>query len=659
MQGNYIMENNLERFIESISIDNKLINKADEALLKESLTDLPQKLKESVGDSPQGWWVPISKFTKNGNGRIYNRRLWENVLREQRGTWKGSAMLCNHPEDDGSPKDICGVWTDMKIGDDMVYGLLIPSGRLGEDLKEHLKNGLRIGTSSSGFGRLLSDGSTVDPDSFQIERLSDWVLNPSQGTFFSYDENSEENNHIINTSTGLRESNNNSSSLEEAKNNNNKEIFVKDSAKIAKLEEKKFRRDMESFLEEADAIKDPQERLQEFREIKSYLEDGACPDLREKIEEKIAAEEEYIKSAIQQKAEFKEKFDVDNTRDLEVKLTKIVEESASLNKEANDWKAVAEKLQDRLNEAYQATEERPTQAYVEYLKNKINSLESELSNQKNKFYAFAEKAVKESKGLKESKEKLENNIKNINEEKNNIFSQLTEAQKNLAAANALSEKMREEKEEAAKNLSILVNNYNNLKTLNENTSKSFESEKSSLKENIKNLNSDADRLNEQISDMQKDIEALRSIVESQRSKIEEATQKNTEYAGIISKQKLQLQEMAKETRDAQFKLYGEKTSKREVTRNLSPIVEYYESLYKTYGNLVVPFKEKLIGAPTIAEAKNIFYRQVLPTMNESIEVEKARLPESLSLTPEERADKLGLNKEKNYIGNILERRGWL
>ena len=155
---------------------------------------------------------PISYYEKlNKNNRNYGKKLWENVRDKQRDTWLGSACLGDHPgkESDGDPKNICGVWLDMKLGEEdpdgsgIVYGLLCPCGHLGEDLTDYLRKGGKVGTSSSGYGRLLPDGVTVDPDNYLIERLADWVLNPSQGTYFKYEKTT---NGVVNACDSVRES---------------------------------------------------------------------------------------------------------------------------------------------------------------------------------------------------------------------------------------------------------------------------------------------------------------------------------------------------------------------------------------------------------------------------------------------------------------------
>lgn len=601
----------LEKFVESISFDGRFIKRAEDSELKESLSKLPSnRLTESVKieeGNTDAYWVPVSRYgIENANGRIYPRELWEKVIREQRDIWQGSTMLTDHPEDDGNPADIAAVWLDAKmdppsIKEGFVYGLLVPVGPNGQLLSEVAKAHGKIGTSSVGFGKLMNDGCTVDPDTFQIERLADWVLNPSQGTFFSYDENVE--GKIRN------------SSIQESINDTItplKENTVKDS-KVAKLEEKRFRRDMESFLEDAAAIKDPQERLSEFKTIRSYLEDGACPDLREKIEEKIAAEEEYIKNALKEKEEFKEKFDIENTKDLEIKLTKIVEQSNSLNKEMKDWKGVAEKLQEMLNETKDELNNRPTNRYVEYLKNKISSLETEMDSYKEKFYDTTKKVVCEAKEVKSKERDLRKDLISTQQ-----------------ALNKSNQALKENFKKASK---------------------------------VATLERRIEKLQAALNESKKENEKLEKIVDNQRQKIEESTSKNLKLTKLVEKQKAQIQQIAKQTKDAQFRLYSEATSKKPNTKveNTSPIVAFYNDIYKEYGNAVVPFKESILRSMTLTQAKQTFYTQVLPNINESLEIERTRVPNTFGESDEKRANRIGMKlDESSAVTNLLDKyKGWI
>lgn len=392
-----------QRFRETASIDSRLIRKVEGEELREKLQGLPaSRLTESLreGGAATGWEVPISMYdVVNANGRYYPKALWEKVIKEQQHIWKGAPMLADHPADDadGSPQNICGVWLEARVApDNYVYGTFVPSGRLGEDLQDHLSKGLRAGTSSSGFGDLMRDGKTVDPSTYLIERLSDWVLTPSQGTYFTYE-------------AATRETKNASESSRMGESANKVESVVKENvtmAKLTKLEEKKFRKDMEIFLEDASKIDDPQGRLKEFEEILSYLEDGAAPDLRERVETKIAEQKTVIAEALAEAKKMKEELGVTNSDDLKKKLSVIADDTAVLQEENNDWKQIASVLQEKLDKAREDILARPTDAYVAHLKSKISKVQQEKRALAGQIKKLDEKILAEqkarSKAIKES-----------------------------------------------------------------------------------------------------------------------------------------------------------------------------------------------------------------------------------------------------------------
>ena len=686
------MDNNLTRFVESTSIDYSLVKEVSTQELTESYSNKNRpKILENTNEHGAPFWIPISKYGNlNKNGRIYSRRLFENVKNNQRDIWMYSPMLVNHPianpvtgEENASPSDICGVYLDMKLDDDpnqgYVYALLQPCTRKGEDLRDAMKAGLKCGTSSSGFGRLLPGTNEVDPDSYLIDRLSDWVLTPSQGTYFSLDSEAQDESHVINSSEGLKESteNNNSSSIseseettsdkiaEESDNNtdttnnfkeNNK--VVKDS-KIAKLEEKKFRRDMESFLEEAAAIKDPQERLQEFREIESYLEDGACPDLREKIEQKIAEEEEYIKAAIKEKSELKEKFDVDNIKGLEEKITKIVENNTLLKQDARDWKKVSENLQNKLNEAHKELNDRPTQTFVEYLNTKIDTMKGTLEETSKKAYTLVKKFSEANKSLKQEIESLNEKIRGLEQEKEEMFGELKQAHANAASSNVIAERAEKDKNDSYNNLRTMTESYNTLRAHYEKAILDIKNLNEAANNNAEHVLNEKNNYEAQIKELNEKNSALLKIIAEQRDLIEKKTENENMLNEKVANQKKQLSSMASELKNTQFELYGEKT--KEVRRNKvegSPIVNYYESLYENYGNAVVPFKESILKSRTLSDAQNIFYTKVLPSFRESQEIDSMRLPENTSLkTKMEKMPGFNPNKRSDVTSRLPE--GWL
>lgn len=589
--------NGLTLFVESACADHRLLLKAEESELTEALTRCPTRIREAVSsDTKTGWWVPISFYNKiNGNRRNYTKKLWENVKDNQKDTWCGSAMLCDHPsgDSDGNPKDICGVWLDMKLGEadqtgkGLVFGLLMPSGRNGEDLQSHLQNGLKIGTSSSGFGKLMGDGVTVDPDTYMIERLADWVLNPSQGTYFSYDENNDSiEDRSMRESVGLSDEDSNENNTKE---NNIKETVMKDSVKFTKLEEKRLRRDLESFLESADNNKDPQEKLNELQEIMEYLEDGACPDLREKVEAKIAHEKANIKQLLSERIEMKEELGVDSVKDLKEKMTKIAEEVKMTEKEAKDWKSISEQLQKKLSETKSELDSRPTKAFVEYQKDKISRLQAQMTEHDTKASEVIDNLSEKYHDLAKNYTELNEKIEKINE-----------------SSKAKIEKFKEYHENSKKAIE-------NLSTYKEKYEAIVPKYKQALKE----------------------IEVLKKVIDKNKTLFEKANINTQELIEESENKDLRINTLRESARKA--KATEEARLSERKAEDLTEQELYYEDLYRQYGREVERYKNRIVGANSMTEAKNIYFKEILPSLNESVAIDRMRLPKTLSMSAEDRA----------------------
>ncbi len=183
--------------------------KATQQALEENVSSSVKKVREGLGltgivddltkaDLPTTcriWRFPISRYgNTNANGRIYTKELWEDVIKNQKDTWKNSLGLCDHPEgdSDGSMKDASMVWYDLEIDEEnqLIWGLGSFVGIYGHQVAEDIVNhGGKIGFSSSGFGDVLPSGEVVD---YVIERPADIVLNPSQAVYGSYADQHED-----------------------------------------------------------------------------------------------------------------------------------------------------------------------------------------------------------------------------------------------------------------------------------------------------------------------------------------------------------------------------------------------------------------------------------------------------------------------------------
>lgn len=162
--------------------------------MKEMLVEhfyIPQikNMEESSGDGK--WKAPIWNLDKlNLNGRIYPRELAERICAEQLCTiandghekdWKtgseyGEAVaICKNPRIEGNQ-----LWVDIEFIDEEYRKKI-------EIIKS---NGVRIGVSSVGYGECDSDGRVI-PETYELVRYLDFVLNPAGCVFATNQEESQ------------------------------------------------------------------------------------------------------------------------------------------------------------------------------------------------------------------------------------------------------------------------------------------------------------------------------------------------------------------------------------------------------------------------------------------------------------------------------------
>lgn len=197
--------------------------------------------------------VPISKYTENKNKRIYSRKLWEKVLKE--GTAEGTLSLADHPEGEGSVKDIWGVWHNLKVNENNVTCDLY---LIEEKPVKILKAGGKLGTSTVAYGELAEDGMTVVAESFQLDRVSDIVLNPSQDTFATYENlELEENFNIKN--------------INENTNNKVFESKMREYNMIDKITEANLKNNVRVAIKEAQNNENIKEAIEDLKAIKETI----------------------------------------------------------------------------------------------------------------------------------------------------------------------------------------------------------------------------------------------------------------------------------------------------------------------------------------------------------------------------------------------------
>lgn len=266
--------------------------------------------------------VPISRINHpergefNGNGRGYSSELWHNVMDNQQDAWKGLCGLADHPTDDNDPgsfKNSSIVWLGMEVDDpnDLVYGIGSFVGPYGHLAQEIIDCGGRVGFSSSGFGELMPDGHTVNPDTYQIERLADVVLNPSQDVYGAI--NDEQRNIEYSgpkeavASTG-NQGNGISTSYGESRVSYNQYNTYKESnsmennginSAFSKVKEKELRKYIKNYLNENTAITNPIKQLKDLEEIRGLIREGQLKDLEPEVLARMEEANKKIEAAVE------------------------------------------------------------------------------------------------------------------------------------------------------------------------------------------------------------------------------------------------------------------------------------------------------------------------------------------------------------------------
>ena len=630
---------------------------------KQILSKVVNKLKENgITNGPKLYKFPVARINDadhpNLNGRVYTRELWDNVINKQQDNWKGLCGLSDHPEGDdpGQFKQSSIVWLDMMIDDlnKIVWAIGSFVGQYGHLAQEIIEAGGRIGFSSSGFGELMMDGKTVNPDTYQIERVADIVLNPSQGVYG--DVTDEQHPNIEYTSQkaivaeAIKEIPNNklsenvavetpapqakeplSAILKEKENTNleinsvvpetngeNKEMAEnvenKKALVLSEAEEKKLKKYIKQFLTESNDIHNPIDRLKELDEIMEMVESGEIHDLKEDVEKELIAERTRLEEMVKDAQSIQDEFGV-SAKVFAENAKKVAQVADALEEENNSLKENAQKAEKESTLLTEQTHDFETlcaalteRVQTLFTENKKLKKENNVLTVENA--ALRDKAskvtclMKEATGLKADNQKLK-----------------LKADLRTRKSAALQESVNEKTAIIEQKNRELVTELNNLKETNaslESSNKKFEKKYAILVTRYKEL---ADKL---------------SIVEADKRKFEEACQKAqtaldesvTEY-NKLKETAVKVAKVAKST-----KVENEKV-KEQVKGLLSDspldygfyegadhnrmkgfvnfrenhgvqIEDYWNDLVQKYGEAIMPFENRIRGAKTLEEAHSQF-----------------------------------------------------
>lgn len=593
----------MEHFVESYIASQGMpgatrVAKPSEAL-KESAKSIKAKLEESkvrrIQENANGdidiWKFPISRINRapdslNLNGRAYERPLWLNVMNNQRDKWQGLCGLSDHPQDEGSFKDSTICWLDMDVpeDEDVVYGYGCFVGPTnGQTAYDIVNCGGRIGFSSSGFGELESDGMTVNPDTYEIERLADVVLNPSQGVFGTSGCKSFEGDPTKPASIEFTKQKPVAVVTESVENKMDESTPATPKSKILKegnvnmvadaskkidmtpLEEKAWRSYVEKFFEDSQNIKNPTKRLAEMTEILGYFDSGLAPDLKEKLENKIVEERERLETLVEDAITAKEATGGLSVNEIVEGAKTLATQGATLKKTVEDYEIVVKGLQEKNRT----------------LEKEKRVLETKLAMKNNKLKSVVETNEKITETTKKQFEAI-NTSKN---EKDAKIAELIETNKKVMKSNEkLDSKCREiyNKYIEAKNRAV------ELEVKAKNTIK-----ESSSKDNV------VKGLNEQ-------IDTLTSIIERFKIKngqLVEALEKANETINALNEEK-------QADVNAIVKPFHERVQGVfNFRENCGIEIEsYWKDQYAKFGEAILPFERKIHGAKTLREAQAEFLK---------------------------------------------------
>ena len=587
-----------QRLTESASND-AIIKKAMK--LRESATDkelfdkVIAKLREAgAGNERKLWKFPVSRFgNKNGNGRIYPRKLWENVIENQRDVWQGGCGLADHPVEDDDPgefKTSAIVWLDMMIDDanKLIWAIGTFVGEYGRLAQEIIEAGGRVGFSSSGFGELDPfDKTTINADTYQIERVADIVTNPSQSVFGDIG-NAHENTNIEYSKQSIVESQSPKSKILKENTNmaavnavENKDKLQESTqapaakSEMSKMEKAIILKYVENLTSEAEKIKNPAERLKETNKILEMVEESGDEELKEKVTESL----------------------IEARND----LTKMIESAVAVQSELGDLSTLAENVKDVTKQGVLLNEQvKDYESLCHALEEKTQALFNE------------NKALKAKLELKESAIKsksLKNNVSIIKayEKNDKMVEALTRVE---SAFNKLQENNRKL---SVTNTRLEAENGKLTTALRESEAKLKDKLRLNESKKINDMEVTINLLKEQVGRLQLKNKALDASLRA----------KEKEFREFKEDQKME------NHIEPKFESYVSDQLNFRENRGIE-VEKYWNDLCNQYGEAKMkPFEKSIRGAKTYREAFNNFIKNLSKIEESAAEYEKARISESI------------------------------
>lgn len=595
----------------------KILQVLKEAKIDEETTKkVEAHLKESASSSPKIWRVPVARFDNlNANKRRYTESLWRNVMDNQQDAWKGLCGLADHPFDDNDPgsfKDSSVVWLGMDIDtlEKIVYGYCVFVGTFGHLAQEIIEAGGRVGFSSSGFGELMNDGITVNPDTYQIERLADVVLNPSQSVYGT----AENESNSLNIEYTKKEPISKDDMLTESTINNQpetstniapksailsnketqKETLMENTTSTAfsKAEAKLLRNHINSLLQESENIENPLKKLSELNEILTIIKEGKLPDLEEGVLSKLEEVRSTIEKDVNDAHEMKEALGSSDLKEITEKTAKVMENGVLMAEQIVDYKTLCQGLEERNKE----------------LSKKLKSMELKQKIKESRLEKDTLRKNEREVTHQMTLDALQEEIEDLRAESKNASRVFEAKLERYKKGNARLEKMNSTLEsklkEATTKLARLEKIREGSAVSNEKTNK----ELASLKEENATLKSMVTRLQERNKTLREKVDEAVRMANETEEKLVEATTPNFHVQPAFTE------------RVSKYLNFRE--------NNGVQIESYWADLYSRYGESITPFERQIRDAKTLREAQHAFMK-IMPQVDKNLKaVQEASFMES-------------------------------
>lgn len=539
---------------------------------KKEFDKIIKKLRESSASTERKLWkFPISRFGNvNGNGRVYTRELWENVINNQRDSWVGSYGLADHPMDDCDPgqfKNAAIVWLDMMIDDanKLIWAIGTFVGTYGRLAQEIIEAGGRVGFSSSGFGETLPDKKTVNPETYILERPADIVTNPSQSVFGDASNESYNPGNVEYTKqtresveATLKESAP-MSNIIRGKQMNTVDAVKMDEGKkpnvgpvaIDKLTKKVIEKQVESMMNDTDKATNPASKLAEVNDLLKIVRESNDEDLIAKVEEKLIATRDELFTLCESASKVQNEFG--DLNEFAENTKKAVVTGKLLAEQVDDYKTLCEGLESRIQE----------------LSKENNILKAKLAIKENK---EKDAAVKDKKAADEKAAK-DKECEDLKE----MVAKLNKANRKLESENG-----------------VLKTRGNHalaqVKTLKESIAKE-RADVEAAKAEVKKITESRDQYRQQTIRLQTQLRESASLLDAARVEFEDYKEAHQEKISF---------------KPAEKDYVGKYLNMRE-NRGLD-VENYWNDLVSQFGESVLPFERQIRGAKTYNEAFSAFMK---------------------------------------------------